>query len=80
MFILSRLKWFYVYLSYIYHPLETIIENCEGKMQALFSVLKNNLIKQLFTFRARVPAFVNPEPLFGEFSDVAFDDVGYFLR
>ena len=37
MFIPSRLKWFYVYLSYIYHPLEKIIENSEGKMQALFS-------------------------------------------
>ncbi len=34
--ILSRLKWFYVYLSYIYHPLKKIIENCGGKMQALF--------------------------------------------
>lgn len=33
---LFRLKWFYVYLSYIYHPLKIIIKNCEGKMQAFF--------------------------------------------
>lgn len=80
MFIPSRLKWFYAYLSYIYHPLKKIIENCGGKMQAFFLVLKNSLIKKFSTFRARVPAFVNPQPLFGIFSDVAFDDIRYFLR
>ena len=79
MFILSRLKWFYVYLSYIYHPLKKIIENCAGKMQALFSPLANSLIKRFFTRRARVPAFVNPKPLFRVTSDVIFDDVRYLL-
>ena len=38
------------------------------------------LIQTFFAFRSGVPAFMNPEPLFGIFADVFFDDVSDLLR